>query len=793
MSNDYDNRDRKIKRRRVLIISILLVVLAIVPVLTVYATVYVFNYSGVSSSIQAPSVALQAGTTGYSAISPISPDAATVSATAGITFYEYQNAPTTGCVAPCITGDTILSTFGLDGSPQSGTWSSGSTVVIPNVATTDSQDVIIVWVTTFLSGSSVSVTSISDTASDVTWQSSARQSYTECTGSSETTQIEWYGTATVPLSSDTISISLSGTPTTASAAEIAITGININQPFDTASLPVVANGSCTSNAAPSVSSVSTNNANDMMLAFFGSAKSVTETEGKIDAKASTMDLAIASAGGSIAVENLAVTSVLSSTTCKFGTSTQQWGILCDAVASASGSSIVAPSSTMYLWSPQYSMQSTIYPGTGSITLYTSLSTPTLDGTSEIGTWSSGTTFTIGSVSTTNTNDIVLLSIATYKSGSSITVSSVSDSANAITWQSTARKSFTSCTGTDESTHVEWYGLANSPLSSDAITIHLSTTPTSASGIEIAISGTNTASPFDPDSVLPKTTTACSTTAAAPSVTKVSTSYSADFVLAITGSYKSTTQTSGTIGSAFATLANSVSGTGDSNAIQFVTANSPESSVTCSYGTTTTYWGILCDALVSSTTVTVSMYTTNSAGNIQSTLVNGASMTIDASGSATMSLTTSSSGVVPAMGYVDVQVTTPSSAGITVNWGDSYPTSFNTPDTYDYILAINNPSSSSYTVSLGVASSSTIGRLTNTTISFSNPSSTQITISNGAITQSVGPGATLASSSSANIEILIDSNTLPSSSNSPSTLVLSLDLIPSSSASYAQYTISLSIG
>ncbi len=159
---------------------------------------------------------------------------------------------------------------------------------------------------------------------------------------------------------------------------------------------------------------------------------------------------------------------------------------------------------MYLWTPQFSSASSIPAGALSLQLFADLPAPAFDGPSKTGTWSSGSSFTIASFSTAKANDVVVLSIVTYKSGTSVTVSSLSDSAGKMTWQGSARSSFISCSGTQETTHVEWYGIAATTLSSDTITVNLSTTPTAASGIALAVSGADTSTPFDPASGLPKT-------------------------------------------------------------------------------------------------------------------------------------------------------------------------------------------------------------------------------------------------------------------------------------------------
>jgi hypothetical protein len=567
-------------KKKSLLFSICLIALVIIPTTTVFASVYVFDYSGTTSTIQSPSVSLHGGTSGTSTISSVASNAATVTTTAGITFYEFQNAPVTGCIFPCLATDTQL------------------------------------------------------------------------------------------------------TP-----------------------------------------------------------------------------------------------------------------------AGTSGSFVLPASSIMYLWSPEYSptTSTSIYQSTGSFSLYYILPTPAIDGTPQSGTSSSSTSFTITGVSTSGISDVIILSIQTYKSGSSIGVSSVSDSANMVSWATSARNSLVSCSGTEETTHIEWYGTATSALSSDTITINLSAAPSYASAIEIAVSGVNTAAPFDTNSGLPDTAVqgsgTCSATSSSPVVTVVSTNLVSDFVLATFGSYTDISETAGSIGSSTATLATAVGGTGVhkySNAIEYSTVTSTQSSISCSFGSSTTYWGVLCDAIAAEpVTVTVSLFTTNSTGTVQSTLASNVNMNLDDTGSATLTLT-SSSGTVPPSGYLELQVTTSSSSGITVLWGGTFPTSFDTPDTYNYVLTINNPTLTSYYIDLGVASSSNLGRIVSGYISFVNPSSTQVTISSGSITQSTGAAVTLAGSSTTDIVIVMDSNVLPNSSNTPSNIVLSLKLQPTTSSSYAQYTISLSI-
>ncbi len=346
----------------------------------------------------------------------------------------------------------------------------------------------------------------------------------------------------------------------------------------------------------------------------------------------------------------------------------------------SGSFSLPASSSMYLWTPQFSSSATIPAGALSLQLFADLSAPSLDGSGS-GTWVTGTSFTIIPFSTTSTNDVVILSVETYLSGSSVAVSSISDTLGGIIWQGSARKSFVSCTGTQESTHTEWYGKAAATLTADTITINLSTTPTAASGISFGVSGADTTTPFDPAAGLPATAvSSCTNSNSSPTVSGVTTAADTDFVISLFGGYTLTTEIAGTIGGTTATLVTAVAGTGDSNAAEYIKATAAQSSVSCSYGAGTKYWNILCDAIMPARqSVTVSYATTNSAGIVQSTMIAGSSATITAV-YALVSVS-SSAGTIPASGYVRVVITAPSGAGLTVFWGTGKPTQFQVAFTY----------------------------------------------------------------------------------------------------------------
>jgi len=593
-------------------------------------------------------------------------------------YYENQVPPVTGCSSPCLTADTQTTepssspgAIGLDGS-TTGTWSAGSSFTI-TASTTKPNDVVVLWIVTYISKSSIKVSSVKDSLG-VTWQSSARVSNVECTATThETTQTEWYGIASAALASDVITVTLSGTPTAASGVEFAVSGANTASPFDpNVSLPDSA-ACATTAAVPTVSGLSTSNANEFVVAVFGAYNSVTETVGAIANTTATLMQTNAGTGDSSAFEYTIASSAQSSQSCAFGKSTNYWSMVCDAIVQGSSSFTLPAGSSMYLWSPPFSAGATLPAGTLSLQLFADLPAPALDGTAS-GTWSKGTTFSIASFSTTEPNDVVILSIQTYMSNTTIGVSSVSDTLSKITWQPSARTTLSSCSGTYLSTKYEWYGIASSAVTADTITVTLGATPTHASGIAFGVSGADTVSPFDPSTSPPATEiSTCTGTAVAPTISGVSTTADNDFVFAAYGGHTSKTETAGTMGGLAGSLIGAVNGAGQSNAVEYAISSS-QSGTSCTFGTTTTYWGGICDALVPARqSVTVSYITTDSSGSLRSTMITGSAATITALYQP-ISLPTPS-GSVPTSGYLQVTITAPSGSPLTVYWGSPKPTLF----------------------------------------------------------------------------------------------------------------------
>src|SRR6058998_1944750 len=163
---------------------------------------------------------------------------------------------------------------------RTGTWSSGSTFTITGLSTSSSPDSILIVIVE--NPRSITVSSLS--ATGITFDSFARRAFDPGAGSVSIE--EWHGIASNTLSSVTITVALSGTPTAASGEAIAINGAE--DPSGTftvwdkaAGYPGTAsltNGNTAT--TPQLSAgVTALNSNDLIVAMFGSSNSITETAG----------------------------------------------------------------------------------------------------------------------------------------------------------------------------------------------------------------------------------------------------------------------------------------------------------------------------------------------------------------------------------------------------------------------------------------------------------------------------------------------------------------------------------
>src|SRR5207249_2653717 len=86
-------------------------------------------------------------------------------------------------------------------------------------------------------------------------------------------------------------------------------------------------------AAPTVTAVSSLNADDLFISASADTGANTQTAGAIGGTTGTLDISTTSTGA-LAVEHRSVTATLSASSCNFGTATSRWIVFCDALQSA---------------------------------------------------------------------------------------------------------------------------------------------------------------------------------------------------------------------------------------------------------------------------------------------------------------------------------------------------------------------------------------------------------------------------------------------------------------------------
>lgn len=747
---------------RIILLSVSTLALILFSTASAYATVSVYNYSGLTSTVRSPSVSLQTGTTGSSTISSVAANAATATATAGIAFYENANLPTscaspsvdsataapgtsgsftlsgqTACLwapqytvsssiyagtstlnlyaatnPPAVDSSSVTTTkYGLDATAQN--TGSATTPVSVTLTTAYTNELVIAYVAwTDSHGYALSVSG----GTGLSW---AERGSEESTTSGNHHIEEWYAVSSATLSSATISATFTTAPSGGVVFTVfSIAGANTAAPFDSNSgLPVVATGHST---APSAS-VTTSNSYDLLIGGVAVSQTATGTEPTCSVGSG---FTLVTGSGCTRAGTSTTTYTLGDAEYDYVTSTQSGTAVSETLSTTEYWAIVADAIQM----------------------------------------SAGVTLT-----TTHSPDVVIVSI----SSTTTFTPTVSDSSS-LSW--TNRKSITNTAEVNE-----WYAISSGTLSSDRIGITFSTLGGLYTIVAFGVYGANTASPFD------GSTATGSGSSTSPLTASLTTAYANDLVFGMVATGVSDTFT---VGSGYTLVQSGSYGSVESKAAATAGAN------TASYtlGTTTT-WSIIVDAIeAASATLGVNVYTTNSGGTVQNTLISsGTTGTITSSKTLVSTSFSSSAGTIPASGYIEVQLTASSSASVTIYWGTGQLTQFLTPSKYNYVLGINNPTSTSWTINLGVASSSLLARLSNVTIWFTSPFSSQIVVTSGSLTQSSGSTVTLAASSTIYIAVAAYSSAVPTSSTSPSTLVLSLKLQPSSSTPYAQYTISMSIG
>src|SRR5438093_1850536 len=218
-------------------------------------------------------------------------------------------------------------------SNKAATWTSGTTISITTFATTSTADTILVFV-----ASSKTTTPIQNapSATGFTCDASARK---EVAISAGVGLSEWVCHTSAAISSETVTVNLSATPTWAIAQIFSVNGAEdptgTFSPFDKNSGFVYSSNrnSGGGTAAPTVTAVSSLNADDLFISASADTRANTQTAGAIGGTTGTLDISTTSTGA-LAVEHRSVTATLSASSCNFGTATSRWIVFCDALQSA---------------------------------------------------------------------------------------------------------------------------------------------------------------------------------------------------------------------------------------------------------------------------------------------------------------------------------------------------------------------------------------------------------------------------------------------------------------------------
>src|SRR5947208_10458006 len=217
---------------------------------------------------------------------------------------------------------------------KSANWVSGTTFTVAGLSTNTATDTIIAIISN--SGLVITVTGMSTPG--ITWDGSART--TLAPASCLMTATEWIGHTTATLSSVTTTITLSSTPTGASAQIAAFSGSEdpsgTFNPFDKAAGFASTNSQCTSGAsAPIGTSVTTLNANDMVVGFVVSSAAYTATAGTGYTLLGTATSAACGTGPgcSLGMEDQSATAT-AAFNCAFTAQVNRWIVICDALQSA---------------------------------------------------------------------------------------------------------------------------------------------------------------------------------------------------------------------------------------------------------------------------------------------------------------------------------------------------------------------------------------------------------------------------------------------------------------------------
>src|SRR5216117_4409453 len=262
---------------------------------------------------------------------------ATTVGTCGTLCKGLSSTSGTGSTSTVETSLAIGSSPALDANAnavKSANWVSGTTFTVAGLSTNTATDTIIAIISN--SGLVITVTGMSTPG--ITWDGSARTTLAPV--SCAMTATEWIGHTTATLSSVTTTITLSSTPTGASAQIAAFSGSEdpsgTFNPSDKAAGFASTNSQCTGGAsAPTGTSVTTLNANDMVVGFVVSSAAYTATAGTGYTLLGTATSAACGTGPgcSLGMEDQSATAT-AAFNCAFTAPVNRLIVICDALQSA---------------------------------------------------------------------------------------------------------------------------------------------------------------------------------------------------------------------------------------------------------------------------------------------------------------------------------------------------------------------------------------------------------------------------------------------------------------------------
>jgi hypothetical protein len=333
------------------------------------------------------------------------------------------------------------------------------------------------------------------------------------------------------------------------------------------------------------------------------------------------------------------------------------------IPASSGSYVIPRGTSAYFWTNQFSSAKTIPSGKMTLDLWGG-PTPSLDGQA-----SASYSARSGSVSltTTQTNDLIYVVVSTSSTPT------VTMTGGGLSWNLRGSQA-------NGGAGKVWtfYAVSPSILSSATITANLGASQRFVL-IAFGISGANTATPFDPNLGSVASSTGTISTASV-SFTTTTTN---DFVIGALYVNNNPTVTSG---SGFSTIAitrysNQVTGAAENK------DGTPAGAQTVSYSLSSSSWAwaIIGDAVVPATsgsTISISAYTTTSAGVNSNTLFSGLNTnTLPSTSGQVATVFAVTSANIPASGYLKVVLTAPPSSEINIQWGNGKPTNFQIAFTY----------------------------------------------------------------------------------------------------------------